>query len=427
MMKMNDYMEKGKKNALISLKIFVIVILFFTFFSKSIMGWFLPRVDIKNVDSGILLKVMRTEGVVTPKEKISAYTDISTRILTIHYKVEDKVKKGAVIMTLDSQPVKDKLANLQMDIRKQDIGLNSLFITKENAILRSGSSSLELYSRQFENAKEGYEDNMILFGSGAISEEALNKTENDMITAKENYKNELENTEKNKKIEINDIKSYDNQITERKLMIEILKKQVEDVKLDLENCSVLAVADGIIKKLPYEEGMMVNGQSPLYTLNSSSEGYVVEADFPLEQAKFIAIEDKFSITIETLGKVIEGKVVEKRVSKKSEYETIVIDVKHPKIHGGERADVFLRKQYAKYDTRVPRSAIYASSLNDSVYILVEEESPFGKSYRVKNREVLLGETDDRNVGVQEGVFLGEKVIIKSSRRLNDGDKVIVNE
>lgn len=426
-MKNNDYIEKGKRNALLGLKIFVIVILFFTFFSKSIMGWFLPRVDIKKVDAGILLKVIRTEGVVSPKKKISVYTDISTRVLELHFRIEDKVKEGELILTLDSQPVKVKLANLEMDLKKQEISMNSLVITKENAILRSASSSLELYSRQFEKAREGYNKSKTLFSSGAISEEVLKNAKDALATAEENYTKELNSNEKNKKIAINDIKNYDNQIAERQLALEILNKQIEETLLDLENCSVVAVADGVIKELSYEEGMLVNGQTPLYTLNNSSEGYVVEADLPLEQGKFVAVDDKFSITIESLGKVIEGKVVEKRVSKKTEHETIIIAIKNSKIHGGERAEVFLRKQYAKYDARVPRSAIYASSLNDSVYVLIEEDSPFGKSYSVKKREVLLGETDERNVGVQDGVFPGEKVIIKSSRRLNDGDKVIVNE
>jgi len=104
-----------------------------------------------------------------------------------------------------------------------------------------------------------------------------------------------------------------------------------------------------------------------------------------------------------------------------------LDIEHDDLMGGEVCDLFLRKQYGDYDVRIPRSAIYANTQIENVFVLVEHDTAFGKSYTVKFQEVLLGESDDINIGIVNGLYGNEKIITSSSRDLSDGDKVILDE
>jgi len=426
-MKVMNYKIRGRKRAILILKIFVVLLLFFTFFSKSILGWILPRVQVVRVDSGSLLKVIRGRGEVVPKKRTDVYSDISARVVSLNAKNHDVVEAGDIIMVLDSKGLENQLSSMKLELKKLELGLESLKLSKENALLNTGSESLGRLARELDKARENYDDNQVLYDTGAISESQLKVYESSYEQAKESYDQQLVAKGKSDRIKKNEVLNLDRQIEERLLTIESTKRRIEEIERDILGCEIRAEFGGIIKRLPYEEGMLVNGQTPLYTLSSLEEGFEVHFELINEQAKFISYGDEFSVTIGALGEVLDGEVTDIGTADKSEHEKIILEVYHRDLRGGENAEVFIRKQYANYDVRVSRSAIYTGATIETVFVLIEEDTPFGKSYKVESREVLLGEADDRYVGVQHGLQGYEKVVVSSSRDLKDGDKVLLED
>jgi len=420
------YIELGKKRALNILKVFILLLLFFTFFSKSILGWVLPRVTVTNVDSGSLLKIVRGSGEVVSKERTEYYSELSTVVKSVNVKVFDKVEVGDVLVELDSDRYVELLNDRELDLRKAQLSLESIMLQKENLLLQPENALLESYNKTVKKNKEAYENNLSLYNEGAISESQYNTSKETYENAKEKYAIELENKSKSDQLQKNQVSSLDKQLEEKQLTIIGMEKAVSKLRNNIEQCTIIAETDGIIKALSYRDGMMVNYQSPIYVLDQTDAGFEVRAELNEETAKFIDIGDKFSVTVGELGDVIKGTVASKLESKNNGKKIIIIDVENKKLKGGEVVEVFNRKQYLSYDQRIPRGAIYSGSLSENVYELIEEDTPFGKSYTVKSVEVVLGESDDRNVGVLHGLSGDEKIVISSTRGLKDGEKVIIN-
>ncbi|MBI9012920.1 MAG: hypothetical protein JEZ08_11865 [Clostridiales bacterium] len=426
-MKINDYMRIGKNRAKTIFIAFIIFILIFTFFSKSFLAWTLPRVTVEKVDSGSLLKVMRSEGQVLRKSKFELYYDIPVRILELHTKKYDEVTKGDILMVLDTTPLEKQIKNLNAELSKLDLALNRVEISKNNALLGLKSESLDRLVRELNQSKENLDNQMIIYESGGISKNELLNWENSYNTAKENYEKQVEANLKNNELIKNEILGIEIQIKEYNLSIMTIKEDIISLEEDIESCIVKANEDGIVEALPYTEGMLINSSTPLYILSSDKDGYEVHSDFQNETSKFISIGDKFSVTIKELGEVVNGVVIEKRKSDYSGVVTLILDIEHDDLMGGEICDLFMRKQYGDYDVRIPRSAIYARTQIENVFVLIEQDTAFGKSYTVKFQEVLLGESDDVNIGIVNGLYGNEKIITSSSRDLSDGDKVIIDE
>lgn len=423
----SENIKVGKNGAKTVLKVFIMFILIFTFFSKSFLWWTLPRVTVDSVDSGSLLKVIRGEGTVHPKEKIEFYSDISAKILTLSTKKYEKVYAGDLLMVLDKAPIEKNMENLKLELAKLELSLRRIKLSRENTILRLKSESIESYAWEMQNSKKIYEIQMIIYESGAISEIELSQFEENYIRAKENYENQLKISIQNDKVRRNEILGLDTQIEELNLSIKITKEEILSLEDDIKLCEVRANEPGIIENLPFSEGMMVNSGELLYILSSTEEGFEVHSDFPGETMKYISVGDKFSVTVKELGEVIDGYVTEKRKSDLSGSETLIMDIDHMELKGGEVCDLFLRKRYGDYDIRVPRSAIYSTFEIENVFVLIEHDTAFGKSYTVQFKEILLGESDDINVGVDSGLMGNEKIVITSTRNLSDGDKVILDD
>lgn len=426
-MKIAEYIKLGKNSAKTILKVFLLFMLIFTFFSKSFLSWTLPRVTAERVDSGSLLKVMRSEGEVLPKRKIEFYSDISTRIISIDIEKYDEVNTGELLIVLDKVPIEKNIENLRLELAKLELSLKRMKLSRENSLLGLKSESINRLFREMEKSKKTFDNQMILYDIGSSTEIELVQTEENYISAKENYEKQIEINLIDDQVRRNEILSVETQIEEYNLTITSINEEILLLEDDIESCEVRATEPGIIEDIPYSEGLMVNSATPLYILSSIEDGFEVHSNFPSETTKFISIGDKFSVTIKELGEVVNGYVIEKRKSDFSGIETLVLDIDHSGLRGGEICDLFIRKQYGDYDTRVPRSAIYSTTEIENVFLLIEHDTAFGKSYTVKLQEVLLGESDDVNVGVDNGLFGNDKVIVTSTRDLRDGDKVILND
>ena len=186
-MKNNDYTKIGKNRAKTIFKVFIIFILVFSFFSKSFLAWTLPRVTVEKVDSGSLLKVMRSEGQVLHKRKFELYYDISVRILEIKTEKYEEVSKGEVLMVLDTTPLEMQIKNLNVELDKLDLALNRVQISRNNALLGLKSESLDRFVRELNQSKENLDNQTIIYESGGISKNELSDWENSYNVAKENY------------------------------------------------------------------------------------------------------------------------------------------------------------------------------------------------------------------------------------------------
>ena len=97
-----NYAKRKKMTGKLIL-IFVITMLFLTFFSSTINNFMLPRVKLDRPTSGALVKEISGEGIVEAKSIEAQYIETNMKVTDVMVNVGDRVKKGQPIISLDTE------------------------------------------------------------------------------------------------------------------------------------------------------------------------------------------------------------------------------------------------------------------------------------------------------------------------------------
>jgi len=94
---------------------------------------------------------------------------------------------------------------------------------------------------------------------------------------------------------------------------------------------------------------------------------------------------------------------------------------------GMSADVQIRKRTQNYDLLVPLSALRKDNVGYYVYMVVQRDGALGAQTTVERADLSLLEQDSTRAAVQGGVSMRDRIVSRSDRELNDGDRVRVKE
>ncbi len=97
--------------------IFVILVLLLTFFSKTLYNLNLPSVSYTQPKPGALKRVFNCESLAAAKTEYDLYAPSSQKIIKVQVREGDSVKKGQVLLRLDTGILENDL--LQLELEKQ--------------------------------------------------------------------------------------------------------------------------------------------------------------------------------------------------------------------------------------------------------------------------------------------------------------------
>ena len=343
-------------------KIFLVAMLFFTFFSKTINNLTLPQVVVDRAFAGNITKEIRFTGNVAPKKSINYYMDLRTLVTEVIVNAGDEVNKGDVILKLDSEALKEQLTDKEIllniyenDYKKLKLDLEKL--EKEDFFqLKQNLKKTELLLEQRESK---YTSDLKLFEQGALSRRSFEESENSYLTAKIDYESQKEDLLQREENLEKDIESIKLNLENKGLNIEKTKNNINSIKKQIKDCVLLAESDGIVKEINFTEGMMTNNSKPIYRLYVISEGFQVVGNVTASESNFIEIGDEASISIEGKERVkLNRKVTKISNIEDKEKKQISIDIQQEGLKGGEKVEVTIEKDRGFYEVIVPRGAVY---------------------------------------------------------------------
>jgi RND family efflux transporter MFP subunit len=190
------------------------------------------------------------------------------------------------------------------------------------------------------------------------------------------------------------------------------------MRLQLDEATVKAPADGIIASLPEPEGAMVGPTVSIASIVSSD----VEITVRVEEARIGEVKEGQPATIRVSAypdQTFEGTIsivapVADPADRTFEV-TLEPDVQNGQLRGGMFAEVNLVTEQHADALLVPSSAVVTEGGNSFVFVVNGDQ--------VEKREVTAGLAKRDVTQVESGLFLGEQVIISGQGSLEAGDIV----
>jgi HlyD family secretion protein len=371
------------------------------------------------VDVGPVQRYVEEVGAFESKTTLSLKGRLSSHVETL-YKVEgDSVKAGELVIELDK---KDQLLVIQATEAEIDALYAQLAEAGRADINKVAQVKSKITQAQntYIESKEDYENNLVLFESGAISK-------SDVEDSKLIYQNDLESL----KIAKNDLTLLtkgvsDNVKRQYESQVQALIAQLELEKRQLEQMSIKAPMDGIVTDKFIEVGDTVSFGSALLEI-SDPEAVHITSDLLVSDAGNTQVGYKVKITDpesnqqwlgriakiypKAFNKVSDLGIEQKRIKVEIDPENMVFD------KFGYEFDLKIIFEDKESVLRCKDSAVFKIDNKNYVFKVVSD--------RTVLVPVVLGLEGEEYVEILEGLSQGDALIQSPSNELEEGIKVIL--
>jgi HlyD family secretion protein len=353
----------------------VLFILFFailaglTFFSSTLETMMLPKVITEKLVSKSLVHDVKGSGVLTPRKQVDLLNESGSKILKLHVKENDEVKKGQKLVTFDSSGLDEQLYQEESALKKQKLNREVL---KENLVnaMRDGD------------------------------EQAIVKAQRDL---------ELDN--------------MDLELAQRKL--NKLRKEKADKQ------TLTAPFDGKITKITAEDSMNASQGGTILTLMDSSEGFEFLFSVDSGNTALFEIGSKVSVRLVKDNQIVNGTIQEIKTASKensenssdeSSYQVVVTTIDEG-LQGGEQVSLDIKKESNEKGYVLPKEWVHKDATGSYVYVVEEKKSSLGNTFNARKAYIITGDSTEDEVVAVSGLSPDDEIIIESSEPLQEGNRI----
>jgi len=328
----------------------------------------------------------KADGMLSAENNAKVATKWMGRVLKINVKEGDYVKKGQILAVLDDSEIRQQEA-------EAFAGLEELKKAREEALAgkRAALENYEFAKRTYERFKNLYQEN-------AVSKQQLEEIEIKMIAAK----------------------SMVDQVNAKLAQIDAKEKQVNakigQIKVMKSYATITAPFDGYILKKMNDEGDMVAPGMPIFIIGDKTLQFVANLDESLVDK--IKVGDEVEIKIDTLNKVVKGKVIQKNPNIDPMNRSFMVKVEIPYEEGLSSGmyGKMLLPIAKKEKILIPKSAVVKWGQLNAVYVV-------SKDGTMNLRYIKLGEDYGDKVEVLSGLTSGEVIVKDNVEKACDGCKI----
>lgn len=308
-------------------------------------------------------------GEVTAKQTANISTRMMGYVTKIYVKPGDKVASGQLLVSISSDDILAKKAQIQA------------MITEAEAAAK--------------NAQRDYERFKTLRNQNSVSDKELENVA-------------LQNTSMNARVQM-------------------ARQQMNEVNAMLSYTNIRAPFSGVVTQKMVDEGSIANPGMPILTIEQNGELQVI-ASIPENYIQYVKVGDVAKIELKSLGLTIDGKVSELSPSAfrtGGQYSMkLAIDTKDKEnIRPGMYVNILIPNKTGENITSkimLDKSSIVYRDQLTGVYV-VDDQS------QANLRWIRLGKTIGNQVEVLSGLSQNDKIVSKAEGKLYNGVKVSVNK
>lgn len=353
----------------------VLFVLFFvllaglTFFSSTLETMMLPKAITEKPVAKALVHHVKGSGVLTPRKQVDLVNESGSKIVKVHVKEQDLVKKGQKLVTFDSSDLDEQIYQEEMALKKH---LMNREVLKENVVnaLRDGD------------------------------EQVIAKAKKDL---------ELDN--------------MDLQMAQRKL--NKLRKEKADKQI------LTAPFDGKITKITAEDSMNASPGGTLMTLMDGGKGFEFGFDVESGNTALFEIGSKVSVRLVRDNQLVNGTIEEIKAASKetgedssseSSYQ-VIVSVSDEGVQGGEQVSLDIKKESNEKGYVLPKKWVHQDATGSYVYIVEEKKSSLGNTFNARKAYIITGDSTEDEVVAVNGLSPEDEIIIESSEPLQEGNRI----
>ncbi len=427
--------EWNKKTAgiLISVAVIVLIIIVYAMKSSSVKP---KQVTIEKVAKGTVTETATATGNIESKYRNNIALNSSQKVIKIDAKEGQLVKKGDLLLELDSSDYQTKLEKQLINIENANLTLNQMIETgvqAEKSVSENSFSqakyTLENAQRKYDDYKKKYAQNEALFTSGAIAQsefDEVKKNLEDVLTGVKSAEDSLKNAENSLRDTNN---SSENKIISQKNQIALIQKDIDDYKKKIDDSKIIANIDGKVIKIDAKENQFPSSGDQIIIDDISKYKVVVDlkqydalkvkkgqkANIKLKGAK-----DSYIGTVLEIGEFAEAKTTS--VGSDQEYKvkvSVVIDSPKEEVKAGYEADVQFIFQQKEDSIAIGFDGIKEDKSTGKKYVyVVDSDNKILKKY------INTGIESEYYVEITEGLEENESYILNPPESLVEGDLVI---
>lgn len=308
-------------------------------------------------------------GEVTAKQTANISTRMMGYVTKIYVKPGDKVASGQLLVSISSDDILAKKAQVQA------------MITEAEAAAK--------------NAQRDYERFKTLRNQNSVSDKELENVA-------------LQNTSMNAKVQI-------------------ARQQMNEVNAMLSYTNIRAPFSGVVTQKMVDEGSMANPGMPILTIEQNGELQVI-ASIPENYIQYVKVGDVAKMELKSLGASIDGKVSELSPSAfrtGGQYSMkLAIDTKDKEnIRPGMYVNILIPNKTSENITSkimLDKSSIVYRDQLTGVYVIDDQS-------QANLRWIRLGKTIGNQVEVLSGLSQNDEIVSKAEGKLYNGVKVSVNK
>lgn len=394
------------------------------------------QVTIDKTVKRTIAETATSTGNIEAKYRSNIALDSSQKVIKIAVKEGQIVKKGDLLLELDSSDYQTKLDKALINLENANLTLNQMLetgIASEKSASENSYSqakyNLEIAQRKYDDLKKKNEQNEELFASGAIAQSQLDESRknlNDAETGVKSSEDALKNAEKSMKDTNN---SSEIKIENQRNQIALIQKDIDDYKKKIEDSKIKSNIDGKVIKINAKENQFPNKGDEIIVDDISQYKVVVD----LKQYEALKVQkgqkanvnikgskNNYTATVDEIGELAEAKTTSGGSGEEYKVQvSVVIDDPKEEIKAGYESDVqfiFIKKSNC---ITVGFDGIKEDKKTSEKYVFV-----VGNDNKVSKRYIKTGIEGEYYVEITEGLEEDEEYILNPPESILEGDLVV---
>lgn len=203
----------------------------------------------------------------------SHVAEVQGKIIDAPYELGQQVKKGDVLMEIDSSDMEYALKQLELVLVQKQATLDTLEIGTDQEVIAQAKNAVVAARATYDKATQDYQRTQDLYQAGGASENSFDAAKYQLDVAKAT----LDSADQ--QVSLLRAGADDTAITAAEAAVAQTESQIEQMKEDLAKCTVRANCDGTVVSKNYTLGDLVSLGYDLVDVAATEEAYLL-AIFP---------------------------------------------------------------------------------------------------------------------------------------------------
>lgn len=430
--------------------IFFGIMIVFTILSRVSYNFNTPKVMLGNQEDIEMGEIINGNGIVEAQEIVPVSAKEQKVVKKIHVLTGQLVKSGEVLYELDLEKLQEEIKEKEQELKTMELQIESARSMERSAeqsriLIQSQAASdyerakqsadREIASAEaaWENAKNEYrkfQDNPSLYPD-RIEEEFLQKVQDtkqayeSAVVAKDERLYQAQKAIDSANIS----EAKDTSVEQNELAIANIEEELLELKeLQAAEGKVYSPVDGVVSAVNVQVGGVTSGTADILIADASSE-MILKAQFSDKDKEYVTNGAEVELVSDVLmekEKNIQGKLKVSAVRQNPEMPGMieaVIRIPQNTLSIGSSVGVQVITNKKMYSSCIPLEALHQEEGEKYyVYTIGEKKTILGTEVVAKRVDVTIQYKGNQYAAVG-GLSMGQKVIVFSTKQIQDGGRV----